>query len=71
MPSASCCQTVSLNGVLLHRVVGDLREVLVFPVPAGEPDQGEAGRQQPSVGQVIDGRHQLLAGQVAGDAEQH
>ena len=56
--------------VLLDRVVGDLREVLVLPVPAGEADQGEARRQQPAVGQVVDGRHQLLAGQVAGDAEQ-
>src|SRR5262249_43813405 len=42
-----------------------------FPVPAGEPDQGEAGRQQAPVGQVVDGRHQLLAGQVTGDPEQH
>jgi hypothetical protein len=30
--------------VLLDRLVGDLREVLVLPVAAGEPDQGKAGR---------------------------
>ena len=34
-------------GVLAHRVVDDLGEVLVRPVPTGEPDQREAGRQQP------------------------
>ena len=55
--------------VQLDRVVGDLREVLVDPVPAGEPDQREAGRQQAAVGQVVDRRQQLLAGQVTGDAE--
>ena len=55
--------------VLLDRVVHDLGEVLVGPVAAGEADQREAGRQQPAVGQVVDRRHQLLAGQVAGDAE--
>ena len=58
-------------GVLLDRVVHDLREVLVGPVAPGEADQAEAGRQQPAVGQVVDRRHQLLAGQVAGDAEEH
>ena len=58
-------------GVLLHRVVHDLREVLVGPVAPGEPDQAEARRQQPAVGQVVDRRHHLLAGQVAGDAEEH
>ena len=56
-------------GVLLHRVVDDLREVLVLPVAAGEPDEREARRQQTAVGQVVDGGHQLLAGQVARHAE--
>ena len=56
-------------GVLLDRVVHDLGEVLVGPVAAGEADQREARRQQAAVGQVVDRRHQLLAGQVAGDAE--
>ena len=58
-------------GVLPHGVVHDLGEVLVLPLPAGEPDQGEAGRQQPAVGQVVDRRHQLLGGQIPGDAEDH
>src|SRR5690606_16614092 len=56
-------------GVLLDRLVDDLAEVLVLPVPAGEPGQGEPRRQQPPVGQVVDRGHQLLAGQVAGDPE--
>ena len=57
--------------VLLDRVVHDLREVLVGPVAAGEADQAEARRQQAAVGEVVDRRHDLLARQVAGDAEQH
>ncbi len=56
-------------GVLLHRVVDDLREVLVVPVAPGEADQGEARRQQPAVGEVVHGRHELLAGQVPGHPE--
>ena len=56
-------------GVLLDRVVDHLREVLVLPVAAGEADEREARRQQAPVGEVVDGRHQLLAGQVARDAE--
>src|SRR5262249_14215033 len=36
-----------------------------------EPHQGERGRQQAAVGQIVDRRHHLLAGQVAGDAENH
>ncbi len=71
---ASCFQTLSRNGVRacsLHRVVHDLAEVLVGPVAAGEADQREARRQQPAVGEVVDGRHELLAGEVARDAEDH
>ncbi|CAM5734932.1 hypothetical protein SFUMM280S_04815 [Streptomyces fumanus] len=56
-------------GVLLDGLVDHLGEVLVLPVPAGEAHQGEARRQQAPVGQVVHGRHQLLTGQVAGDAE--
>ena len=58
-------------GVLLHRVVHDRGEVLVGPVAPGEAHQAEARRQQAAVGQVVDRRHDLLARQVAGDAEQH
>jgi hypothetical protein len=58
-------------GVLLDGVMDDLREILVRPVAAGESDECEPRRQQAAVGEVIDGRHQFLPGQVAGDAEQH
>ena len=44
-------------------------EVLVVPVAAGEADEREPGRQQPAVGEVVDRRHELLARQVAGHAE--
>ena len=55
--------------VLLHRPVGDLGEILVLPVPPGEADEREARRQQAPIGQVVDGRHQLLAREVTGDPE--
>ena len=58
-------------GVLLHRVVDDLAEVLRAPVAAGETGEGEARREQAAVGQVVDRGHQLLARQVAGDSEDH
>ena len=57
--------------VLPDRIVDDLAEILVRPVPPGEPDQGEARRQQPPVRQVVDRRHQLLSGEIAGDPEDH
>jgi hypothetical protein len=58
-------------GVRLDRLVHHLGEVLVVPVASGEPDESEPRRQQAAVGQVVDGRHELLAGQVAGDTEDH
>ena len=61
----------SVRACCLDRVVDDLREVLVGPVAAREADQAEARRQQAAVGEVVDRRHDLLAGQVAGDAEDH
>ncbi|MFK4542229.1 hypothetical protein RKD29_001825 [Streptomyces tendae] len=57
------------TGVFLDGVVHDLGEVLVLPVAAGEPDEREARRQQTPVGEVVHGGHELLAGQIAGDAE--
>src|SRR6202161_3047179 len=42
----------------------------VRPVPPGESDQRESGWQQAPVGQVVEGRQQLLAGQVTSDAEE-
>ena len=55
----------------LDGVVDDLLEVLVLPVAPREPDEGEARGQQTAVGEVVDGRHELLARQVAGDTEDH
>ena len=56
-------------GVLLDGVVDDLGEVLPVPVAAGEADEREARGQQPALHEVVDGRHELALGQVAGDAE--
>ena len=58
-------------GVLLDGVVDDLREVLVLPVAPGEAREREAWGQQATVGEVVDGRHELLAGEVSGHAEDH
>ena len=58
-------------GVLLDRVVDDLAEILVGPVPSGEPNQCERGWKKAPVGQVVDRRHQLLAGEIARDTEDH
>ena len=58
-------------GVFFDGLVDDLTEVFVGPVPAGEPDQRERRRQQAPIGEVVDRRHQFLAGQVTGDAEDH
>jgi hypothetical protein len=55
--------------VLLDRLVRDLGEILVGPIPAGKADEGESRWQQPPVGQVVDGRHQLLTREVPGHAE--
>ena len=54
---------------LLGRLARQRLEVAVAPVAAGEAEQGEARRQQAAVGEVVDRRDQLLARQVAGDAE--
>src|SRR5699024_8434245 len=58
-------------GVLGHGCAHVVGEVVVGPVAAAEADQAEAGRQQTAVGQVVDRRQQLLAREVAGDAEHH
>ena len=58
-------------GMFADGVVDDLGEVLILPVTPGKPHEGEAGRKQATVGKVIDGRHDLLAGKVACDAEEH
>ena len=72
MLSASRAQTSSRNSVRAWAsadVAGELGELAVAPVAAGESEQHEPRRQQTAVGQVVDRRDQLLAGQVAGDAE--
>jgi hypothetical protein len=56
-------------GVFPDRVVDQLSEILIGPIPAREPDQRETRRQQSAIGQIINRRHQLLAGQVPGHAE--
>src|SRR4029079_5032777 len=55
--------------MVLDRVEDQFHEVLVRPVPPGEPHQREVGRQQPAVGEVVDRRHHLLTCEVAGYAE--
>ena len=57
--------------VLPHGVVDHLGEVVVMPSTACVSDQGETGRQQPPVRQVVDRRHQLLGRQITRDAEDH
>src|SRR4029077_2664808 len=59
------------TAVLFDVIVYYLGESVVIPVAAGEAHQGEGRRQQAAVGQVVDGRHDLLVGQVAGYAEKH
>ena len=44
------------TGVLLGRLVRHRLEVAVAPVPAGEAQHHETGRQEPPVGQVVDRR---------------
>src|SRR5690606_1610166 len=58
-------------GVLLDGFADDLREVLRLPLTAREAREREARGEQPAVGQVVDRRHELLAGEVARDAEDH
>jgi len=58
-------------GVLLDRLVHDLREVLILPVAPGETHERESGRQQTAVGEVVHRRHELLARQVSRHAEDH
>ena len=58
-------------GPLPDGVVDDLPEVLVLPVPPGETDEREAGREQPAVREVVDRRHELLRREVPGDPEEH
>ena len=73
-PSASCFQTSSRNSV---RACSLTESCTIWAKSwsaqsrRAKPTRREARRQQPAVGQVVDRRHHLLAGQVAGDAEEH
>jgi hypothetical protein len=55
--------------VLLDGFVDDLLEVLTLPLATGEAHEREPRREQAAIGQVVHGRHQLLARQVACHAE--
>ncbi len=55
---------------VLGGLLDQVGELLVAEVLAREPDQGKTRGQQSAVGQVVDGRDELLAGEVTGDAEQ-
>ena len=59
-------------GVLADRVVDDLvRSPASAQSRRAKPTSAKPGGSRPAVGQVVHGRHELLAGQVAGDAEDH
>jgi len=57
--------------VLLDRIVDHLGEVLLVPIPPRKTGERERGRQQAPVGKVVHRGHELLAGEVARDAEHH
>ena len=73
MLSASRFQTSSSETPCAHGLLRTSRASSAkSPSPQSrraKPEQDESRRQQPAVGQVVDRRDQLLAGQVAGDAE--
>ncbi len=55
--------------VLFDVLLDPVGEILVAPVAPAETGQAELRGQQSPVGQGVDGRQELLAGEVAGDAE--
>ena len=57
--------------MLSHSVMHHLGEILIGPVAPGKPHQRETRRKETSIGEVIDRRHDLLARQVAGHAEEY
>ena len=54
------------SSLIIFGVTGDLSRKKLMPAVY---DQREAGRQQPPVREVVDRGHELLAGEVAGHAE--
>ena len=60
---------VELLAGVLERSPHVVRQVEVAPVRSGQADDGDV--EQSACMQAVDGRDQLLLGQVAGDAEHH
>ena len=74
IPSASRSHTSCRNGVracFLTASQTSLPKSSSAQSRRAKPTSANVARQQPAVGQVVDRRHQLLGGQVAGDAEDH
>ena len=57
------------TGETLDRLAGHVLEVLVLLAAARHPDQLEALRQRPLVGQVVERGEQFAVSQVAGRTE--
>jgi len=58
-------------GEALDRLACHLAEVVVLLVSPGDPDQLEALRKRPLVGEVVQRGQQLAVRQVPGPAEDH
>ncbi|MPN33911.1 hypothetical protein SDC9_181403 [bioreactor metagenome] len=57
---------------VLPNAGGQLLDELLFrPVAAGETDQSEARGERAVIGEVVDGRDELLTREIAGDSEEH
>ena len=60
------------HGGLRARPHGGLDSVCEAVVhPARHAEDGEGGRQEPPIRQIVEGRKDLPAGEVSGDAEEH
>ena len=59
------------TGALPSRFLHVGAQVVVGPGAPADPHQGEAGGEQAPVGQVVDRGQELVASQIAGDAEHH
>ena len=59
------------TGMVFDQLEHFVGKGLVVPIPAAESNQGESRGQQATVGQVVDRRHHLFAGQIPGDTEDH
>ena len=72
-----CCQLLPDRGTPRgagtgpSRLLHVLAQVVVGPGASADPYQGEAGGEQATVGQVVDGGQKLVASEITGDAEHH